>query len=146
MPDSGSIDSEVMEVMPGTILGRRMLVFNFREYSSLGDGSTVTTVAAFQCTATPLPVFRVRAKDVIDLCRDTPQEEAVDSDVDPEFDSRLQLWCADDAMKRKFFTSGRLGYLRRCVGHFEIRSSPNWLLIFLPGEEISAKNLRRFVR
>jgi hypothetical protein len=35
MQESGCIDSEVMEVMQGTILGRRLLVFNLREYSSL---------------------------------------------------------------------------------------------------------------
>lgn len=145
MQESGCIDSEVIEVMQGTILGRRVLVFNLREYSSLGDGSTVTTVAAFQCSATRFPVFQLRAKDVIDLCRDRLRDDAVDSDVDPEFGKRFQL-CADDATKRKFFTSGRLGYLQRCVGHFEIRSSPNWLLIFHLGEEISAKNLRHFVQ
>ena len=132
--------------MQGTILGRRVLVFNLREYSSLGDGSTVTTVAAFQRSTMPLLVFRVRAEDVIDLCRDALPEEGVDSDVDPEFDARLQLWCADDAMTRKFLTSGRLGYFRRCLGYFEIRRSPNCFLIFHPGEEISAKNLRRFVQ
>ena len=122
-------------------LGRRVLVFDLREYSSLGDGSTVTTVQTFQCSATRIPI-QVRAKDLIDLCRDRLREAAIDSDVDLELGKRFQLW-ADDATMRRFFTSGRPGYLRRWVGHFEIRSSPSWLLIYHFGEE-SAKNLRHF--
>ncbi|HEX8894923.1 MAG TPA: hypothetical protein VF783_16455, partial [Terriglobales bacterium] len=85
--------------------------------------STVTTVAAFQCSATRFAIFQVRAKDLIDPCRDRLREAAIDSDVEAELGKRFQL-CADDATKRKFFTSGRLGYLRRWVGHFEIRSRP----------------------
>jgi len=67
----------------------------------------------------------------------------VASDVDPEFDARLQLWCANDAMRRKFFTS-ETRLLPPLSGAF-LRFAEAFL-IFHPGEEISAKNLRRLVQ
>ena len=124
-------------------LDRRGLVFNLREYSSLGGGSTVTTVTAFQCSATRFPIFQVRAKDLIDLCRDRLREDAIGGDVEAEPGKKIPTLCGR-CQERKFFTSDRLSYLQRWVGHFEIRSSPNWLLIYHLGEEISAKNLRHF--
>jgi len=138
--------TEVEKLMRGTISGRRVLVFNVRAYSSLGEGATVTTFAAFQSSASRLPVFQIRAKNIIDRCRGTLVQNAVDRDIDPEFAKRfLLLSCADDAKKHEFFTRSKLLHLRQCADYFQIRSSPNWLLIFRPGRIISARNLRQFV-
>ncbi len=140
-----SSSTEVERLVQGTISGRRVLVFNVRAYSSLGEGATVTTFAAFQCSASRLPVFQIRAKNIIDRCRGALGRNAVDRDIDPEFAKRFLLCCADDAKKREFFTGSKLLHLRQCADNFQIRSSPNWLLIFRPGGMISARNLRQFL-
>ena len=66
-----------------------MLVFNPREYGSIGDQS-------WNLLPTRFPIFQVRAKDLIDLCRDRLGEDAIDSGVEAELGKRFQL-CADDA-------------------------------------------------
>ena len=66
-------------------------------------------------------------------------------DIDPEFAKRFFLCCVDGEKKREFFTDGKLLHLRQCADNFQIRSSPNWLLIFRPGGIIGAKNLRQFL-
>ncbi|MGA7927236.1 MAG: hypothetical protein WCA20_14760 [Candidatus Sulfotelmatobacter sp.] len=137
--------TEVEKLLQGTISGRRVLVFNLRAHSSLGEGATVTTFAAFQSSTSRLPVFQIRAKNIIDRCRDTLVRNAVDRDIDPEFAERFRLCCADDAKKHEFFTRGKLLHLRQCADHFQIRSSPDWLLVFRPGRITSARNLRQFV-
>ena len=144
LQESSSIGVE--QVMQGTISGRRVLVFNLRAYSSLGEGATVTTFAAFQCSASRLPVFQIRAKNIIDRCRGALGRNAVDRDIDPEFAKRFLFCCADGAKKRELFTGTKLLHLRQCAENFQIRSSPNWLLIFCPGGMIKAKNLRQFLR
>ena len=58
-------------------LGRRVLVFNPREYGSIGDQS-------WNLLPTRFPIFQVRAKDLIDLCRDRLGEDAIDSSVEAE--------------------------------------------------------------
>ena len=141
-----SSSAEVEKLMQGTISGRRVLVFNVRACSPWGEGATVTTFAAFQSSASRLPVFQIRAKNIIDRCWGTLVRNARDRDIDPEFAKRfLLLCCADDAQKHKFFTRSKMLHLLQCADHFKIRSSPNWLLIFRPGEMISARNLRQFV-
>jgi hypothetical protein len=140
-----SSSSEIEQLMQGTISGRRVLVFNVRAYSSLGEGATVTTFAAFQCSASRLPVFQIRVKNIIDRCRGALGRNATDRDIDPEFAKRFLLCCPDGAKKREFFTGSKLLHLRQCADNFQIRSSPKWLLIFRPGGMISARNLRQFV-
>jgi hypothetical protein len=140
-----SSSTEVEQLMQGTISGRRVLVFNLRAYSSLGEGATVTTFAAFQCSASRLPVFQIRAKNIIDRCRGALARNAVHRDIDPEFAKRFLLYCADGAKEHEFFTGSKLLHLRQSADNFQIRSSANWLLIFRPGGMISARNLRQFL-
>jgi hypothetical protein len=141
-----SCSTEVEKLIQGTMSGRCVLLFNVRTYSSLGEGTTVTTFAAFQSSASRLPVFQIRAKNIVDRCRDALARNAVGRDIDPEFAKRfLLLSCADDAQKHEFFTRSKMLHLLQCADHFQIRSSPNWLLIFRPGGIVSARNLRQFV-
>src|ERR1700676_4738418 len=111
-----SSSTEVERLMQGTISGRRVLVFNLRAYSSLGEGATVTTFAAFQSSASRRPVFQIRAKNIIDRCWGTLVRNAVDRDIDPVFAKRFLLCCADDAEKHEFFTRGKLLHLHQCAG------------------------------
>ncbi len=144
LQDSSS--TEVEELMQGTISGRRVLVFNARAFSLLGEGATVTTFAAFQSSASPLPVFQIRAKSILDRCWGVLVRNAGNRDIDPEFAKRFfLLCCADDAQKHKFFTRSKMLHLLQCADHFHIRSNSDWLLIFRPGGVIDAKHLREFV-
>jgi hypothetical protein len=136
----------VEKLMQGTISGHRVLVFNLRAHSLSGEGATVTTFAAFHSPARRLPVFQVRPKNFIDRCRAALVRTAVDRDMDPEFSKKFLLFGADDATERQFFTGYKLLHLRQCADHFQIRSSPHWLLIFRPGGITNARNLPQFVR
>ena len=136
---------QVENLVQGTIRDCRMVVFNLRTYSSLGEGSIVTTYAAFQCGPRRLPVFRIRPKGILDRCRDALAGNALDFDIDPEFTKRFLLCCHDDTEKHRFFTRSKLLHIRECADHFQIQSSPDWLLMFRPGAIISARNLRQFV-
>jgi len=135
----------VEKLMQGTISGHRVLVFNLRAYSLSGEGATVTTFAAFHCPASRLPVFQVRPKNLIDRCRGAFVRAALDRDMDPEFSKKFLLFRADDAEERHFFTGCKLLHLRQCADHFQIRSSPHWLLIFRPGGITNVRNLPQFV-
>lgn len=137
---------EVEKLMQGTMSGRRVLVFNVRSCNRWGEGAAVTTFAAFQSSSGQLPVFKIRAKNVIERCLGAFVRNAGDSDTDPEFAKRFLLQCsADDARMHKFFTSNTMRHLLQRADHFKIQSSPNWLLIFRPCEMIRARNLRQFV-
>jgi hypothetical protein len=135
----------VEKLMQGTISGHRVLVFNLRAYSLSGEGATVTTFAAFHSPANRLPVFQVHPKNLIDLCRGALVRTAVDRDMDPEFSKKFLPFRAEDARERRFFTGCKLLHLRQCADHFQIRSSPHWLLIFRPGGTTNARNLPQFV-
>jgi hypothetical protein len=138
--------AEVEKLMQGTISGRRVLVFNVRACSQWGEGAPVTTFAAFHSSSSQLPIFQIRAKNIIDKCCGTLVRNAEDGDIDPEFAKRIfLLCCADDAQKHEFFTRSKMLHLLQSADHFKIQSSSNWLLIFRPGEMISAKKLRQFV-
>jgi hypothetical protein len=135
----------VEKLMQGTISGYRVLVFNLRAYSLSGEGATVTTFVAFHSPANRLPVFQVRPKNLIDRCRGAFVRTAVDRDMHPELSKKFLLFRADDARERQFFTGCKLLHLRQCADHFQIRSSPHWLLIFRPGGTTNARNLPQFV-
>lgn len=137
--------TQVENLVQGTIYDRHMLVFNLRTYSSLGEGSTVTTCAAFQSGPSQLPVFRICVKGILDRWRDALAGTAVDFDIDPEFAKRFFLCCADETEKHRFFTRSKLLHIHQCADHFQIQSSPDWLLMFRRGRIISARNLRQFV-
>ncbi len=144
--ETSCIETEVEQPMQGMVSGRRVLVFNLRAHSSFGEGSTVTTFAAFPTSGSQLPAFQVRAKNILDRCHDTLQPNPVERDPEPDFARRFLLCCPDDTRKREFFTSDRLRHLRQFADRFQIRSSPDWLLIFRPGGVVSARSLRQFVQ
>lgn len=137
--------TQVENFLTGTIRDCRMLVFNLRAYSSLGEGSTVTTYAAFQSRPKQLPVFQVRVKGILDRCRDALAGNRLDFDIDPEFAKRFLLRCEDDTEKHRFFTNSRLLHIRQCADDFHIQTSPDWLVMFRPGGIITAKKFRQFV-
>ncbi|PYT94760.1 MAG: hypothetical protein DMG38_29330 [Acidobacteria bacterium] len=66
--------------------------------------------------------------------------ERCESRYRPGVCKRFFLCCVDGEKKREFFTDSKLLHLRQCADNFQIRSSPNWLLIFRPGGIIGAKN------
>jgi hypothetical protein len=143
LPEGSSTQAE--RLVQGTICDCRMLVFNLRAYSSLGEGSIVTTFAAFQSRSSQLPVFQIRVKGTLDRCRDALAGNVVDSHADPKFAKRFCLCCANDTEKHRFFTRSKLLHLLQCADRFQIQSSPDWLLMFRPGRMVSTRNLRQFV-
>lgn len=142
--ESSCIETEVEDLIQGTISGRQVFVFNLRAHSSFGEGSTVTTFAAFQSSSFRLPAFQIRAKTILDRCRGWLERNP--RDFAPDFTKRFLLCCPDDAKRREFFTVDKLTYLRQLPDHFQIQSGPKWLLIFRPGGIVSASNFRQFVR
>lgn len=137
--------TQVENLIQGSVSDCRMLVFNLRTYSSLGEGSTVTTYAAFQSGPKQLPVFQIRVKGILDRCRDALAANALDSDTDPDFAKRFLLHCEDDAEKHRFFTRSKLLHIRQWADDFRIQSSPDWLLMYHPSGKVSDKKLRQFV-
>jgi hypothetical protein len=142
--ESSCIETEVEELIQGMISGRQVFVFNLRAHSSFGEGSTVTTFAAFQSSGFLLPAFQVRAKTILDRCWGWLEQNP--ADFAPDFTKRFLLRCPDDGKRREFFTLDKQVYLRQLPDHFQIRSGANWLLIFRPGGIVSPSNLRQFVR
>ena len=136
--------TKVENLVHRTIRGRRVLVFNFQTYSSLGEGSTVTTCAAFQSRSYQLPVFQIRTKGILDRWQRT-MATVVNLDTDPEFAKRFVLFCVDEGEKHRFFTSSKLRHICQSADHFQIQSSPDWLIMFRPGRVVSARNLHQFV-
>jgi hypothetical protein len=121
------------------------IVFGRSHHLRKPTGATVTTFAAFHSPASRLPVSQVRPKNFIDRCCGALVRTAVDRDRDSEVLKKFLLFRADDAKERQFFTDCKLLHLLQCADHFQIRSSPDWLLIFRPGRITNARNLPQFV-
>ena len=145
MPQGSS--TQVEDLVQGTVGSRQMLGFNLRAYSSLGEGTTVTAIVAFQSPCSHLPAFEICLKSVVDRWRSTLEHNgaSADFDLEPAFKKRFLLSCRDNIGTHEFFSHERLRRLLQCLDGFQLKSSPHWLVIARPGEKIGASNLRQLL-
>lgn len=143
-PDT-CVGTTVDELMQGAISGRQALIFNLRAYSAFGEGSTVTTFAAFRSPRATLPNFEIYPRNLLERSLYAWQR-GIGHDQDAEFNSQFSFRYWNVHRWHEFLTEEKLVQLQQPAQGFEIRSSNNWLLVCRPGKAISAPNLRRFVR
>ncbi len=108
----------------------------------------VTTVAAFRVAARHLPVFQIEERNAIERVIEHIErafgKKLSEFGPDHEFGHNFFVHCSDKGAVETFLTPAKLAYLRDHAAHYHIESSPDWLLIYRPGYEVQAENLKDF--
>jgi hypothetical protein len=118
------------------------LMFDLTSYCE--EITFVTTIAAFRSPSRYLPSFHIAPKCLFDKVEEALGRHHVHFDTDPDFTNAFCIDTADLAGTRTFLNHAKLEYLRLHACPFRIESSPDWLLIYHPGHQVSHAQLQQF--
>jgi hypothetical protein len=108
----------------------------------------ITTVAAFRVSAIHLPVFEIEEMNVIQRVIEQAEhalgKKLANFDTDQRFGSNFFVHCPDKNAVQSFLTPAKLAYLRDHAAHYHVESSSDWLLIYRPGFEVPAEEIKEF--
>jgi hypothetical protein len=138
-----------MSVMRGTIEGSPVVLFDEHVAVGMGKGRHTLrqTVAAFDVTAKPLPVFTVQGwqQNWLTKLLDTASDKSIEFPDDPEFTRGFRV-VGDDAqaVRRLFGPDARSFVTQRTKWMF--RSDGRWLLMCRIGKRPKPKEYLAFVK
>jgi hypothetical protein len=128
--------SQATSVMRGTIRGSPVVLFDY--YVTWGgEGSsdirTVRlTVAAFDLTSKPLPVFEAQGGQnnwVTKLLGKASADKVIDFTEDPDFNRNFNVTGDDAQAVRRFLVPGARSFLTQQRSEWMFRSNGRWLLM-----------------
>jgi len=118
----------------------------FDEYIASDTAGVATTFAAFRAQNFELPVFHIGSRHFLERMEEALGKRTLKMDCDASFSAHFFVQCEDETVTRNFLREGKLPVLCEHAKHFQIETSPDWLLVYRPDVTVAIDDVAEFVR
>ncbi|MCA8958824.1 MAG: hypothetical protein KDC87_22290, partial [Planctomycetes bacterium] len=135
----------VLNVASGVIAGQRVRVFDVRDSRPAGDCdiTILTTVLMVRCTG--LPVFQISPGKMSPRAAARRRIQRIAFDEAPRFTQRYDVQGPNESAIRTAIGPELLAHLADADQPWSIESTGEFVLVYRPGERVSAKGYKSFV-